>query len=83
MTPEPGWRTEPPAAQSYLRTPPVGSVRTPEPGPAVLKTPVSRLGRSEAVTPLPDYAMMLSPQLRAELKKFGLKVRVGQYNFTN
>ena len=85
VTPEPGWRTEPPAAQSYLRTPPVGSERSQEPGvgPVVLKTPVSRLERGEALTPLPDYAMMLSPQLRAELKKFGLKVRVGQYNVTN
>ena len=44
--------------------------------PASLRTPVSKFREKEeeAVTPLPDYSLMLTPELRAELKKFGLKV---------
>lgn len=40
------------------------------------RTPVSGLREEgRAVTPQPDYSLMLTPQLRAELKKFGLKVK--------
>jgi len=35
---------------------------------------MSRLRTPDPVTPLPDYKAMLTPQLRAELRKFGLKV---------
>ena len=46
--------------------------------PKLLKTPVNKRlvlcgGSAAAVTPLPSYETMLSPDLRAELKKFGLK----------
>ena len=38
------------------------------------KTPVqSRYRTPVAVTPLPDYSAMLTPELRQELKRFGLK----------
>ena len=55
----------PPAASSSMspRTP-VTSSRSPA---------MSRLRRPAPVTPLPDYTAMLTPQLRAELKRFGLK----------
>lgn len=43
----------------------------------LLKTPINKrllLGGSPACTPLPDYEQMLTPALRAELRRFGLKV---------
>ena len=47
------------SARHRYRTPTPGT----RPGP----------GTPAAVTPLPDYSAMLTPQLRAELNKFGLK----------
>merc|ERR1719495_1423091 len=53
--------------------------RDPQPPHLPNITPVDRRltslrRREDACTPLPDYSSMLSPQLRAELSKFGLKV---------
>ena len=67
---------------NYENIPPANPTRTPEHrkltevAPASLRTPVSKFREKEeeAVTPLPDYSLMLTPELRAELKKFGLKV---------
>ena len=53
--------------------------RDPQPPHLPNITPVDRRltslrRREDTCTPLPDYSSMLSPQLRAELSKFGLKV---------
>ena len=61
------------ASSLTSRTPVQSRYRTP--GQEVSsKTPVqSRYRTPTPVTPLPDYSAMLTPQLRAELNKFGLK----------
>ena len=38
------------------------------------KIGTSKAGQAKSITPMPDYSKMISPALKRELKKFGLKV---------
>jgi len=70
-------RPKPPRRNIIHDTEPVAQVVATEPHTPVTSfcSPVlSQLRTPDPVTPLPDYTAMLTPQLRAELRKFGLKV---------